>query len=66
MIDYSNSNAEAIISEYIHSDRDREIARRRIIDGHTIEQIAEEFDRSQRQMQRIITRIQTKVFLHLG
>lgn len=45
MIDYSNSNAEAIISEYIHSDLDREIARRRIIDGHTIEQIAEEYER---------------------
>ncbi len=66
MRDHANSEYEAVICEYIHNDKEREIARRRLIDGHTIEQIAAEFDRSPRQMQRIITRIQTKVFLHLG
>lgn len=66
MRDYANSEYEAVICEYIHNDKERDIARRRLIDGHTIEQIAEEFDKSTRQMQRIITRIQTKVFLHLG
>ena len=63
--EYTNSEIRYIIDEYIHSARDREIMYRRLIDGCTAERLAEEFDCSPRQMQRIICKLQTKVFIHL-
>ena len=66
MRDYTNSEIQHIIDEWVHSEKDRKILHRRLIDGLTIEELAEEFDRSPRQMQRIINRLQTKVFLHLS
>lgn len=66
MTDYLNSQRRAAIDEVLHSEREREIATRRLIDGLSIERLAEEFDRSPRQMQRIVNKIQTKVFLHLS
>ena len=63
--EYTNSEVQNIIDEWVHSERDRKILRRRLIDGLTIEELAEEFDRSPRQMQRIINKLQTIVFLHL-
>ena len=63
---YTNSEIEILIAEHLHSERDRQIARRRLIDGITIEKLAEEFDRSPRQMQRIVNRIQTTLFLLFG
>ena len=65
MREYTNSEIRAIIDEWIHSERDRKILYRRLIDGLTIEELAEEFDRSPRQMQRIINKLQTIVFLRL-
>jgi predicted DNA-binding transcriptional regulator YafY len=63
--DYTNSEIQHIIDEWIHSERERNILHRRLIDGLTVEELAEEFDRSPRQMQRIINRLQTIVFLHI-
>ena len=65
MREYTNSEIQLIIDEWIHSKKDREILHLRLIDGLTIEELAERFDRSPRQMQRIINRLQTIVFLHL-
>ena len=65
MREYTNSEIQYIIDEWIHSQKDREILHLRLIDGLTIEELAERFDRSPRQMQRIINRLQTIVFLHL-
>ena len=65
MREYTNSEIQHIIDEWIHSQKDREILHLRLIDGLTIEELAERFDRSPRQMQRIINRLQTIVFLHL-
>lgn len=66
MRDYTNSEIQHIIDEWIHSKKDREILHLRLIDGLTIEELAERFDRSPRQMQRIINRLQTIVFLHIS
>lgn len=66
MRDYTNSEIQHIIDEWIHSQKDREILHLRLIDGLTIEELAERFDRSPRQMQRIINRLQTIVFLHIS
>jgi DNA-directed RNA polymerase specialized sigma24 family protein len=54
MMDYSNSQIAELIDEWIHSERDRAIMKRRLIDGLTHERLAEEFDISVRQIKRII------------
>lgn len=48
MKEYTNSQIEHLIDEYIHSDRDRRILKRRFIDGICYEPLAEEFDMSDR------------------
>lgn len=64
-VNYRNSDAARIIDEYIHSERDRAIIKRRLIDGVSIERLAEEFDRSPRAMQRKVAKLQAVVFLYL-
>lgn len=64
-MDYTNSQIREIISEYIHSERDREILIRRLIDGITFERLAEEFDMSDRQIRRIVYKLQEQLFKHL-
>lgn len=46
MIEYTNSQISAVIDEHIHSERDRAILKRRLIDGICFEPLAEEFDMS--------------------
>jgi DNA-directed RNA polymerase specialized sigma24 family protein len=53
-MEYSNSQISELIDEWIHSERDRAIMKRRLIDGLTHERLAEEFDMSVRQIKRII------------
>lgn len=53
-MEYSNSQISELIDEWIHSERDRAIMKRRLIDGITHERLAEEFDMSVRQIKRII------------
>ena len=65
MIDYSNSHIEKIIDEFVHSERDRKILKRRYIDGICYEPLAEEFGMSPRQIQNIIYKNQDTVFKHL-
>lgn len=62
---YSNSRIREIIAEYVHSERDRRILERRLIDGITFERLAEEFDMSDRQVRRIVYKLQEQLFTHL-
>lgn len=62
MRDYKNSEITLAINEYIHSERDRKILKRRLIDGLTFDQLAEEFDMSVRQIKTIVYKGQDKVF----
>lgn len=62
---YSNSEIETLINEYIHSERDRAILKRRLIDGICYEPLAEEFGMSDRQIKRIIYKLQEQLFKHL-
>lgn len=64
-MEYSNSRIREIIAEYIHSERDRRILERRLIDGITFERLAEEFDMSDRQVRRIVYKLQEQLFTHL-
>ena len=65
MIEYTNSGISHIIDEHVHSERDRAIIKRRLIDGVSIERLAYEFNRSPRAMQTKVAKLQTTVFLHL-
>lgn len=64
-MEYTNSQICKIIDEYIHSERDRDILKRRLIDGILFEPLAEEFEMSVRQVKRIVYLNQEKVFKHL-
>ncbi len=50
------------IDEYIFIERDRNILKRRILDGITYERLAEEFDMSVKQMQNIVRKQEIKLF----
>jgi AraC-like DNA-binding protein len=65
MKDYTNSQICALIDEHIHSDRDRQILKRRLIDGCCFEPLAEEFGMSDRQIKRIVYKLQEQLFKHL-
>ena len=62
---YTNSRIRELIGEYIHSERDRRILERRLIDGLTFERLAEEFDMSVSQMKRIIQKNSQELFRHI-
>ena len=62
---YTNSQIRDLIDEHIHSERDRGILKRRLIDGIAFEPLAEEFDISVRQCKTIIYRGQTELFRYL-
>ena len=65
MKNYTNSEIAAAIDEYIHSERDRAILKRRLIDGICFEPLAEEFDLSVRHVQNIVYKCSDKIFRHL-
>lgn len=65
MMEYKNSDLAAIIDEYIHSERDRLILKRRYIDGIKLEPLAEEFDLSVRQIKNIIYKHENLIFSKL-
>lgn len=59
---YTNSRMCFLIDEHIHSERDRAILKRRLIDGICFEPLAEEFDLSVRQTKNIIYREQAELY----
>lgn len=61
-MEYTNSGILVAINEYIHSERDRSILKRRLIDGITYEGLAEEFDLSVTQIKRIVYKGTDKIF----
>ena len=65
MKEYSNTEVAAAIDLWIHSERDRRLLKRRLIDGICFEPLAEEFELSVRQVKNLIYRGQEIVFRHL-
>lgn len=64
----SRTEIENLISEWVtgrYAERDRFIMKRRLIDGRTYEQLAEEFDMSVRQIQNIIYKRQEDLLNHM-
>jgi len=64
-MEYTNSQIRETIGEYVHSERDRKILERRLIDGVTFEKLAEEFEMSVSQVKRIIYKNSKAVFRHV-
>lgn len=60
-----NSQIIEIIDEWIHSERDRKIMKRRFIDGISHERIAEEFNLSDRHIKNIIYKSESILNKHL-
>lgn len=65
MKDYTNSQISHLIDEHIHSERDRAILKRRLIDGVLYEPLAEEFGLSVVQIKNIVYKLQNKIFKFL-
>lgn len=65
MTDYTTTEITALIREYVHNERNREILKRRLIDGRTYEQLAEEFDLSPRQIKNIVYKAEKVLFARL-
>ena len=61
MRDYTNTEIAELIDEHIHSERDRKIMKRRLIDGICYEPLADEFDLSVMQVKRICYKYMTKL-----
>jgi DNA-directed RNA polymerase sigma subunit (sigma70/sigma32) len=65
MKEYTNSQIETLIDEHIHSERDRAILKRRLIDGITFDSLSEEFCLSVQRTKTIVYKAQEKLFRHL-
>lgn len=63
--DLSTIQISHIIDMYVHSDRDRAIMKRRLIDGVTYERLAEEFALSDRQIKNIVYKNKNKLIKHI-
>ena len=64
-MEYTNSQIRNLIEEHIHNERDRRLLARRLIDGVVFEKLGEEFDMSDRQVRRIVYKLQEQLFKHL-
>ncbi len=62
MIEYTNSQMSLLIDEHIHSERDRAILKRRLLDGICYEPLADEFDMSVRQVKNIVYKQEKRLF----
>ena len=64
-MEYTNTRIRELIAEHIHSERDRHLLARRLIDGITFERLAEEHELSVSQVKRIIWKDSEIIFRHL-
>jgi DNA-directed RNA polymerase sigma subunit (sigma70/sigma32) len=64
----SRSEWEHLIDEYVigkNSERDRQILKRRMLDGVTLESLAEEFELSVQRIKIIIYNSQNRIIKHI-
>ena len=65
MIEHPRSYYEHLIDEWIFNERDRNIMKRKILDGITYEKLAEEFDMSVRGVKYIVDRNRKILLKHI-
>lgn len=63
--DVSNSELTHLINEWIKSGRNREILKRRLIDGVCYEPLAEQYNLSVRQIKNIVYKSEEILFRHM-
>lgn len=56
---------EALIDEWVHSNIDRQMLKRKYLDGITFERVAEEFEISTNYCQARIKKAKTQLFKHI-
>ena len=61
----SNSQISHLIDEWVKSERDRNILKRRLIDGVCFEPLAEEFNLSVRQIKNIVYKSEAILIKHI-
>lgn len=61
----SRSELRNLIDEWIFSERDRKILKRRLLDGIRYEELAEESDLSVRQVKNIVYKSEVKLYKHI-
>jgi DNA-directed RNA polymerase specialized sigma subunit len=59
------SEVELLIDEWIFKERDRNILKRRLLDGIIYEELAEEYDLSVAQVKRIVKKGEDRLFTHI-
>lgn len=64
-LDKSRTEVNNIIDEWIFSERNRAILKRRILDGICFEPLAEEFDMSVRQIKTIVKQGEDIIIKHI-
>ena len=64
-IDIPKSEYEHLIDEWILNERNRNILKRRLLDGITFEKLAEEFDMSPKWIQKIVYKSMDKLLKHI-
>ena len=64
-MEYTNSQIRDLIKEHIHSERDRKLLFRRLVDGVTFERLAEEFELSPKQTRNVVQKFEAVLFRHL-
>ena len=62
---YTNEEIIKAIDSYIHSIRDSEILKRRLVNGEKFKDIAEDLHYSVRHIQRIVYKAENELFKHL-
>lgn len=63
--DFPASKIMGVIDEYVHSARDREVMRRRLLDGETYQEIADAMALAPRTVRAICSRHRGRIFKHL-
>lgn len=63
--EYTNSRMQELIAEHIHSERDRAVISRRLLDHICFEPLSEEFGLSVRQTKKIVYRCEKILFSHI-
>ena len=63
--DLSRSEISFLIDEWIFSERDRAILKRRMLDGICFEPLAEEFDLSTQSVKNIVYKSLDKIYKHI-
>ncbi len=61
----TRSDLGKLIDEWIFNERDRQILKRRLLDGIKYESIAEEFGLSARHVKTIVYKAENKLFPHI-